>query len=275
MKRNERTINSLVIVVLTIGLLLSLTPFLWALITSLSTLKASVSWPPQIIPRPVMWQNYVEAWNKAPFGRFFINSFIQAFFVVIGQVITASLAGYAFARLRFPGRDALLLVVIGVIMIPFEVTMIPLFIMVYKLHWLNTYYALIVPLLATPFGTFLLRQFFLSIPREIEEAAIVDGCSRLGVLLRVILPLSKPALSTLTIFTFMGVWNSLLWPLLVVDEEAMRTVQVGLTYFKGQEFSNYPLLMAASIFTTIPVLLVFFMAQKQFVAGFNMSGIKG
>jgi multiple sugar transport system permease protein len=191
-----------------------------------------------------------------------------------GQIVTCSLAAYAFARLQFRGRDILFYLFLGTMMIPGQVTMIPSFLMLHWLGWIDSYAALIVPGLASAFGTFLLRQFFLSIPRDLEDAASIDGCSRFGVLWRIILPLSRPALATLAVFTFMGVFNDFLWALVVVSSEEMKTVQLGLAIFRDRYQTDWGQLMAASVTATLPILLVFFFAQKYFIRGITLSGLK-
>jgi multiple sugar transport system permease protein len=194
--------------------------------------------------------------------------------VTLGQLMTCSLAAYAFARLQFRGREVLFYLFLGTMMIPGQVIMIPSFMVLYWLGWIDTYYALIVPGLASAFGTFLLRQFFLTIPRDLEDAASIDGCSRFGVLWRIILPLSRPALATLAVFTFMGVFNDFLWALIVVSSDEMKTVQLGLAIFRDRYQTDWGQLMAASVTATLPILMVFFFAQKYFIKGITLSGLK-
>jgi multiple sugar transport system permease protein len=216
----------------------------------------------------------VNAFKAASFGRYYFNSIFVAVSVTVGQLITCSLAAYAFARLKFWGRDALFYMFLGTMMIPYQVTMIPSFIVLHWLGWIDSYKALIVPGLASAFGTFLLRQFFLTIPKELEEAAYIDGCSRFRVLWQIIIPLSKPALSTLAIFTFMGVFNDFIWALIVINSNEMNTVQLGLAIFRDRYLTQWDLLMAGSVTATIPILLVFFSAQRYFIKGITLSGIK-
>jgi len=221
-----------------------------------------------------LWSNYTDAWNAVPFGMFFINSIFVAVCVTFGQVFTSSLAAYAFARLKFPGRDKLFLGYLATMMIPGTVTMIPVFILLKKLGWIDTYQALILPRMFSAYGVFLLRQFFLSIPRDLEESAIIDGASKFKIYLNVILPLSKPALATLTTFTFMWSWNDFMWPLIVTNSMEMKTLPVGLASFQGLYTTNWTLLMAASVIVLIPVLLVYIFNQRFFVKGIVLSGLK-
>jgi multiple sugar transport system permease protein len=254
--------------------LATVAPFLWMVLTSFKDLSEILVYPPKWLPSRFRFDNYVKAFSAAPFGRYYLNSTFVAVTVTLGQLATCSMAAFAFARLRFWGRDLLFLAFLGTMMIPGQVTMIPSFMVLYWLGWIDSYKALIIPGLASAFGTFLLRQFFLTIPRELEEAAYIDGCSRLGVLTRIILPLSKPALATLAVFTFMGVFNDFLWALIVVSSEHMRTVQLGLAIFRDRYSTEWGNLMAGSVTATVPILLVFFFAQKYFIRGITLSGLK-
>jgi multiple sugar transport system permease protein len=253
---------------------LTLLPFVWMVLTSFKELGEILQYPPQWLPTVVRFENYVNALTAAPFDRFYLNSLFVAISVTIGQIITCSLAAYAFARLHFWGRDVLFYIFLGTMMIPWQVTMIPSFMILYELGWIDTYAALIVPGLASAFGTFLLRQFFLTIPRELEDAAFIDGCSRFGVLWRIILPLSKPALATLAIFTFMAVFNDFLWALIVTNSQEMQTVQLGLAIFRDRYTTEWDKLMAGSVMATLPVLFVFFLGQQYFIKGITLSGLK-
>ncbi len=253
---------------------LTVAPFLWMLLASFKDLGEILQYPPTWIPQRIILDNFVNAFQAAPFGRFYFNSLFVASAVTLGQLFTCSLAAYAFARLQFPGRDILFYIFLGTMMVPGQVTMIPGFMVLHWLGWIDTYAALIVPGLASAFGTFLLRQFFLTIPRDLEDAAAIDGCSRFGVLWRIILPLSRPALATLAIFTFMGVFNDFLWALIVISSEDLKTVQLGLAIFRDRYQTDWGQLMAASVTATLPILLVFFFAQKYFIRGITLSGLK-
>jgi multiple sugar transport system permease protein len=249
-------------------------PFLWMILTSFKDMSEIYVYPPKWLPEKFNFDNYVNAFTAAPFGRYYFNSLVVAFAVTLGQLITCSMAAFAFARLRFKGRDILFYVFLGTMMIPYNVTMIPSFMVLYWLGWIDSYYALIVPGLASAFGTFLLRQFFITIPRELEEAAYIDGASRFQVLRRIILPLAKPALATLAIFTFMGVFNDFIWALIVINSEQMQTVQLGLAIFRDRYLTEWDLLMAGSVTAVLPILIVFFFAQKYFIKGITLSGLK-
>jgi len=254
--------------------LLVISPFLWMILTSFKDMSEIYVYPPKWLPEKFNFDNYVKAFTAAPFGRYYFNSLVVAFAVTLGQLITCSMAAFAFARLRFKGRDILFYIFLGTMMIPYNVTMIPSFMVLYWLGWIDSYYALIVPGLASAFGTFLLRQFFITIPRELEEAAYIDGASRFQVLRRIILPLAKPALATLAIFTFMGVFNDFIWALIVINSEQMQTVQLGLAIFRDRYLTEWDLLMAGSVTAVLPILIVFFFAQKYFIKGITLSGLK-
>ena len=253
---------------------LMLLPLGWMLLTSIQTLPESRHFPPVLIPSGIHWQNYPDAWNAAPFGRFFANSMIVTLSAVAGNLVFCSLAGYAFARMRFFGRDVLFVALLATLMVPFQVTMIPTFLIVQKMGLVNSLPALIVPNLVTPFGIFLLRQFFRTLPIELEEAARMDGCSRLGVLVRVVLPLSMPALATLAIVTFLWTWNDFLWPLIVITSTNQSTVQLGLAQFQGAHQTNWTLLMAGNVMALAPMLLVFIIGQRWFVQSLASTGLK-
>lgn len=277
----EKLGNYFVHLLLIVGSIVMVMPFAWMASTSLKNRAEVFNYPPQWIPTTPILDNYVRAWQAAPFPRYFTNSIIIASAVTLGTLITSSLAAYAFARLKFPGRDALFALYLSSMMIPHQMTIIPSFLVLRNLGeispalGLDTYFALIAPFLASAFGVFLLRQSFLTLPNELEDAAILDGCGKLGFLWRIMIPLSRPALATLALFTFMGNWNSYLWPLIVTNSDSMRTVQIGLRFFVGQEGnSQWGSLMAAAVFITVPVVVVYLFVQKQFVQGIAGTGIK-
>jgi multiple sugar transport system permease protein len=249
-------------------------PFLWMVGTSLKTLPETTRFPPTLWPEAPQWRNYPEAWQAAPFGRYFVNSSVIAAGVTAGVLLTSLLAGYAFGALRFPGRQAIFTFYLATMMIPFEVLMIPDYLIVAHLGWLNRYEALIIPWTANVFSVFLLTQFFRGLPRDFFEAAVLDGCTHWQFLWRIAAPLAQPALATVAIFAFLGSWNALLWPILVTKSEEMRTVEVGLSVFLQEEGTDYRLLMAASTLVLLPILLVFLIAQRRFIEGVS-AGIKG
>lgn len=252
-----------------------LLPFLWMLSTSFKEPKAVFGLQLQLIPNPIVTDNYKRIFEVLPFGRFYWNSILTSASVTILQLVTCSFAGYAFARLRFPGRDALFLGYLATLMIPGQVTIIPNFILLRMLGWIDTYQALVLPNAFSAFGTFLLRQFFSTLPADLEDAAKIDGCSHFGIYRHVILPLSKPALSSLTVFTWLGQWNSFIWPLIVINSVEMNTLTVGLRTLQGQYNTQWTLLMSGSVLALLPVLILFVMAQRTFISGMALSGMGG
>ncbi len=269
----------LVLVPATLALLF---PFVWLVVTSVETPAEALHFPPILIPRELHLANYPNALAVAPFGRFFLNSTVVAVATVLCNLVFCSLAGYAFARLRFLGRGALFAVIIATLMVPFQVTMIPQFIIT---KWLGVHVlaqvginhlgALILPNAATAFGIFFLRQFFKTLPIEYEESARVDGASRLKVLWRIVLPLSLPALATLAALTFLDSWNNFLWPLIAVTSTNQMTVPLGLATFQGAHATEWPLLMAGNVMSLAPMLVIFFAAQRYFIRSVAATGLAG
>ena len=270
----KRILVHCVLIVLGVAMVV---PFLWMLSTSLKGYHEIFRYPPNWIPDRFQWSNYLEVWKLAPFGRFYLNSLFVGIVTTVGQVITGVLAAYAFARLEFKGRDRVFMLFLATLMVPTQVTLIPTYIVMSRIGWINSYQCLIVPFISTAFSVFLLRQFFLTIPPELEEAAIVDGCSKLRFIFTILMPLAKPAIASVALFGFLGSWNSYLWPLIVINSNDMRTLPIGLRYFVSQQGggSEWHYLMAASLIVMLPVLLVFFFAQKQFIEGIARSGVKG
>ena len=266
---------------LLVGAIAMLMPFAWMLSTSLKAQNEVFSYPPQWIPSQLLWSNYAQAWAAAPFGRYFINSGIVALAVTFLDLVTSSLAAFAFGRMQFPFRNALFTLYLASMMIPHQMTIIPAFLLLKNFGdispalGLDSYFALIAPFAASAFGVFMLRQSFMQIPNELEDAAVLDGCGRLGFLVRMVLPLSRPALATLALFAFQANWNSYLWPLIVTNSDTMRTVQIGLRYFVGQEGSSqWGLLMAAAVFVSMPVVVLYHFVQRQFTQGIASTGLK-
>lgn len=260
---------------LSVGAVVMLLPFFWMLSTSLKNGVAVFVYPPQWVPEPVVWSNYSEVVRIMPFLRYVLNTTFVSGSVTLLQLAVSSLAAFAFSRLRFPGRDRLFLAYLATLMIPGQVTLIPNFLIIKYLGWIDTYQALIIPQVFSAFGTFLLRQFFLTIPRELDDAARIDGSSAFGFFRRILLPLSTPALATLAVFTFTAQWNSFLWPLIVTNDQQMRTLTVGLRALVGQFTVQYPLLMAGSVIALVPMLIVFLLAQRAFVRGIALTGLGG
>ncbi len=262
-------------VVLAAGAITMIAPFVWMVSTSLKSDQQAYVFPPVWIPSPVMWSNYPRTWEALPFNVFILNSVIVSVLVTLGQLATCSLGAFAFARLHFPGRDKLFLLYLATMMVPFQVVMIPLFVLMRTFRWIDTYPALIVPMIFSAYGTFLLRQFFLTIPNELEDAAKIDGCGYFRIYWNIMLPLSKPALATLGIFVFMWSWNNFLWPLLVTNSLTMKTLPLGLAYFLGQYTIYWNLLMVGATIALVPVLVLFFLAQRYFIEGITLTGLKG
>ena len=262
-------------VALILGSLVMLLPFAWMLSTSLKGPEQIFTYPPVWVPNPIAWDNYRQAVAAMPFGRFYLNSLIVTTGVTVVQLLTASLAAFAFARLRFRGRDGLFRVYLATLMIPFQVTMIPNFVLVRWLGWYDSYQALILPTAFSAFSTFLLRQTFLGLPRDLDEAARLDGASSLRIWWSIMLPLSGPTLAALAIFVALNSWNEFLWPLIITNAEAMRTLPVGLSTFQGQFKVEWHLLMAGSVIAMLPVLLVYSLAQRWFISGITLSGMGG
>lgn len=261
--------------VVTLGAVIMVVPFLWMASTALKSGGSAFDYPPTWIPRPFTLENFEEVWTAVDFSRYFFNSLFIAVCVTAGEVLTSALAAYAFARLRFPGRDAMFLLYLATLMIPGQVTIIPNFILMRYLGWINTYEGLIIPTAFTAFGTFLLRQYFLSIPRELEEAARVDGAGYFEIWWRIIMPLATPAIATLGVFSFMGAWNSFLWPFIMVSTAEMRTLTVALRSLQTEYGTEWGMMMAGSLIAMLPMLVIFLAAQRYFVRGIATSGFGG
>lgn len=269
----------LVNILLILSAILAAFPFLWMIHTSLMPQNEVVRFPPIWIPSSLTLQHYQDALTFQPFARYIFNSIFVGVSTTVGQLLVASMGAYAFARLRFPGRDRWFLAYMGTMMIPYQVTLIPQYVLMSKLGWLDNYLALIVPFLGSAFSTFLLRQFFLSIPRELEEAAKIDGAGYLRIYATIILPLAKPALATVSLLTFMGSWTSFMWPLIVIQSADMRTVPLGLAALQQQagaaDISDVAQIMAGATMALLPMFVLFVFLQRFFVASIAMTGLKG
>lgn len=260
---------------LVIGGLVNLVPFFWTLSTSLKVSSEVFAYPPQWIPSPIEWSNYSKAWDKVS-GRVFLNSVIFASSIVILQGLVTTMGAFAFARLRFPFRDQIFLLYLGTMMIPPQVTMIPTFIVVVKLHWINTYQGLIIPIIAQgAFGTFMFRQFFLKIPNELYESARLDGANPLQLYWRLTLPLSRPVLTAYGVITFLTAWNMYLWPLIVIRSNALKVVPMSIAELSGSMGQDRGVEMAAVSLSILPILVLWVIGQKWFVEGIAMTGMKG
>jgi multiple sugar transport system permease protein len=260
------------LVLLPVGLVMA-SPLIWMLVTAVSTLQETRHFPPQL-PSSIHWHNFALAWTDSPFGRWMLNSTIVSVTCVVSNVVLCSLAGYAFARLRFRGSRLVFVGILATLMVPFQVVMIPTLLIVKHLHLVDSLPALIVPNLVTPFGIYLPRQFFVSLPVEVEEAALIDGAGRLRILFRILLPLMGPPLSTVAVLTFLSVWNDFLWPLVVTSSPDTMTVQLGLSTFQSAHYTNWPELMAGTLTSQLPVLILFVLGQRFFVSSIANTGIK-
>ena len=257
------------------GALVMVFPFAWMVSTSLTTDAQLFVTPPQLIPEPAQPENYARVADAFPIGRFALNSAVVAIVTTLLQLITSAMGAYAFARIRFPGREALFVVYLATLMVPLQVLVVPLFIEMRLIGQVNSYGGLILPGIASAFGTFLLRQYFLTLPLELEEAALMDGASRWTIFSRIVLPLSGPALATFGIFAFMASWNAFLWPLLVVSDTELMTLPVGLSNLHGRYVTDWNLVMAGATLSVIPIVIVYLAAQRYVVRGIALSGLKG
>lgn len=262
--------------------ILSLFPFLWLISTALKGFNENIfEYPPYFIPKNFTWENFINAWKQIPFLLYFLNSFIVAGFTVILNLIFSSLAAYPLARMNFKGKNFIFGLILSTIMIPFQAIMLPVYLIVLKLHLVDSYglvmgyLGLILPFAVNAFGIFLMRQAFLSIPKEMEEAAFVDGCSVFGIWRKILLPMAAPTLSVLAIFTFIGSWGEFLWPSIVLTNKALYTLPVGVNDLQGMFSANWRLIAAGSIISIIPIIIFFLIMQKYFVSGQNEGAVKG
>lgn len=271
----DRIKRVLMYLLLTLAAFVMLFPLIWALMVSLMTPAEVTSFPPALWPAKPQFDNYTEVMKSVPVFRYLLNSFIVAGGVTLGQMVTASLAGYAFSFMKFKGKAILFALFMSTMMVPWEVTLIPNFLTIRTLKLTNSYPGLMLPFLATAFGTFLLRQFFLTIPRDLEDAARIDGCGRLRFLWSVVLPVSRAGLITLGSYTFLSTWNQYLWPLLVTDDKHMRTVQIGIRFLMNEEGRRYHLIMAGVVIFLIPAAIMLLFGQRYLVRGLMAGAVKG
>lgn len=282
--RTQVTTTALLLILLIIGSVISLAPFIWSIMGSLMTDVEVASYPPKLVPKEFQWHNYVRVWTEVPFGQWVFNSFVVVGLSVLGSLISSSLVAYAFARFRFPGRNLLFLVMLSTLMLPAEVTLIPAYLLFRELQWLDTLKPLIVPSFLAAgaggaFDIFLMRQFLMTIPRDLDEAAYVDGANSWQILWHILIPLSKPVLATIAVIGFITHWNQFLQPLIYLNTVEKFTLAVGIRSFQLGGIPNVltmnHLLLAASVLMTLPTVVLFFVAQKYFVRGIVLSGIKG
>lgn len=277
--KKQRTVSqAITYTLLVLGSVVMLFPLLWTLSTALKTVDQLMVYPPQWIPNPVQPSNFIECLRVLPFHLYLKNTLIIVVTNLVASMVSSSLVAYGFARIVFPGRDVFFTIMLSTMMMPYVVRMIPLYLIYSELKWINTFLPLIVPnAFGVPFYIFLLRQFFRSIPEELADAARIDGCSEFGIWWRVMLPLSKPALAVIGIFSFQSHWNDFLGPLIYLNDVKLRTLALGLYAFRAipGQLPMFHLLMAASLWMALPVLLLFFFAQRYFIQGVILSGIKG
>ena len=280
MKPHKKPISSwvgrfLLYLLLISSSLLMIVPFYWSVITSLKLEKNVFLSPPQWWPDPITLQAYVQVLTRIPFPRYFLNSVVVAVAITVGHVFFDTLAAYAFAKLKFPGRDLIFFILLLGLMVPFQVNLIPLYRIMSMFSWIDSYAALIIPSLTSIFGIFLMRQFLLGIPDDLIDAARIDGCDEYGVFQRIVLPLVLPGIATLVIFTFMGAWNDFLWPRIVTSSEQLFTLPVGLAQLQLKNTSNETQIMAGTVLTALPMILVFLILQRQFIEGMTAGAVKG
>lgn len=251
-------------------------PFFWLVSTSLKTNQEIFQWPPSLLPQAAQWSNYARAVRAFPFLRYLANTLCITGLSVVGSVVSSSLVAYGFAKVRWPGRDALFIVLLATMMLPFQVTMVPLFVLFKSLGWIDTFAPLVVPsFFAGAFYVFLLRQFYLTIPEELSEAAVMDGASHAQIFLRIILPLTKPAMAAVALFQFVASWTDFLGPLIYLQDESKFTLQLGLQMFFGQHYSEWSLIMATAVLIALPLIVVFFLTQRTFIEGIALTGLRG
>ena len=266
--------NALIYIVLVMGCVITLAPFIWMFLTSMKTQVEAVSIPPTILPRAWNTEAYTSLTKKLPFFRMYWNTILTSVIVVAGQLLFCSMAGYAFGRIEFPGRGFLFILCLSVLMIPSSFLILPQYLIIQKLGLLNSLHAIYLPNLFSAFGTFLMRQFFMTIPMELEDAARIDGCGRGRIYARIMLPLIKPGLVSLGVLTLRFAWNNLMWPMIVNTEKSKMTLSAGLSYLQGQYMTDYPSIMAGALLATIPLIIIYAIFQRQFIEGIALTGIK-
>ncbi|GAA0178842.1 carbohydrate ABC transporter permease [Clostridium sediminicola] len=273
-RQNLNVSSFLRYVVLILGAGIMLLPFLWMLSTAFKNSDVVFVFPPQFIPKEITFENFKAVKEAFPVFKFFFNSSFVAITTTLGQLLISSMAAYAFARIEFRGREVLFLIYLGTLMVPSQVTLTPLFILMKYLGWANSYKALIFPKIFTAFGTFLMRQAFLGIPKSLEEAAFIDGAGHFRVFWKIILPLTKPSLATLAILSFMDSWNNFLWPLIITSDISKMTLPLGLASLQGRWETDWNVLMAGTLINILPMLIVYLIAQKHIIKGLSHTGIK-
>lgn len=277
MSRKTRRIltNIFLYLVLTIAGLIVIFPIYYAIDVSLLTDTEVATYPPKLIPTSFNIESYALALQQAPLARYLFNSVFQSLLVMLGQLITAGLAAYAFSFIQFRGRNVFFLVFLATMMIPWEATIIPNYLFIKQLEWTDTFQGLAVPFMATGFGTFLLRQFYLKIPRDLHDAAVIDGCSSFRFLTTIVVPLARPAFGTLAVYSFLQTYNQYLWPLLITNDEMMRTVQIGLALLQDEERMKFNIVMAGVVLVLLPTIVLFIFSNRQLIRGLTAGAVKG
>ena len=273
-RRRREYGKAVVYFVLVLGCTITLAPFIWMFLTSMKTQVEAVSIPPSILPRNWILDAYTSLPDKLPFFRMYWNTILTSLIIVAGQLLLCSLAGYAFGRIHFPGRGFLFVLCLAVLMIPSSFLILPQYLIIQKLGLLNTLHAIYLPNLFSAFGTFLMRQFFMTIPLELEDAARIDGCGHGRIYSRIMLPLIRPGLVSLGVLTLRFAWNNLMWPMIVNTEKSKMTLTAGLSYLQGQYITDYPSIMAGALLATIPLIIIYAIFQRQFIEGIALTGIK-
>ena len=252
----------------------TLLPFYWMLSSSLRTMDTMFSIPIQWIPWPPNWQSYAQAWQAQDFTRYFLNSTFVAVAITVSNLLLCSLAGYSLTKFRYRGRGVMFFVILSTMMLPLEVTMVPLFLVIKRLDWANTYQGLIVPFLVDGFGVFLMRQYMMSIPSDLIDSARIDGASELRIFWMIVMPLCKPALVALAVFTFREAWDMYIWPLIIITRDSLRTLPLGISLFMSSYGTSWDQLMAIAVLGTLPMILLFFFLQRAFIQGIAATGLK-
>ncbi len=266
--------NLLIYIALIIGVIVTIGPFIWMFLTSIKTYEEAIRIPPIIFPKVVQWKNYAIIMDKFPFPRLYLNTFLVVVGMVVGQIIVSSMAAYAFARLEFPGKNIQFIIVLSLLMIPGQIFLIPHYNIMTWIKQTNTILALILPGLFNVFGVFLLRQFFMGIPKELDEAAKIDGCNQFQIYIRIIMPLAKPGLISLAILTSLSAWKSLMWPIIVNRDMEKMTLSAGLAFLIGEHTTYYEQVMAGGFISILPMIVIFIFFQKHIVEGIATSGMK-
>jgi ABC-type glycerol-3-phosphate transport system permease component len=266
--------NVLAYALVAVAVAIALVPYFWMVSSSLKTMTNMFSVPVQWIPDPVNWRSYVIAWHAQDFPRYFLNSGFVAAAITLGNLLLASLAGYSLAKFRYFGRGLLFLLILSTMMLPLEVTMVPLFLIIKRLDWVNSYQGLIVPFLIDGFGVFLMRQYMLGIPKDLIDSARIDGASELRIFWQIVLPLCKPALVALGVFTFREAWDMYIWPLIIVSKDSLRTLPLAISLFMSSYGTAWDQLMAIAVLGTLPMIILFFFLQRAFIQGIAITGLK-